>query len=210
MSYPEIWFPGRVEKSKSKHAAACVPSGRPGKKKCYHRPQVYTSSSMTDSQKNTLIDYIKQQWGLPPIQHFINAQFLFFVSEYPTTRTFDMSNCYQGIEDLIQTPQWKTNKATQEKYFKSGGVGIIENDGLIHGHNGSDFKYLCPECEWGETGTRKKSTKNHERCPKKAKRGNFAGVPCPYEGTLLIITDYILNRMTQDWIERVFKKTKNE
>jgi hypothetical protein len=171
---------------------------------------VYTDTGITDKQKNDLSIYIKRQWGVKTIKRPVNIQFLFYISEYPDTRKIDLSNAYQFIEDIIQEPQWKINRVTKEHYYTSGGAGIIQNDGLIHGHDGSDFRYLCPECEWGKTGTRKKHTKTQKRCPKRKKMGDFKAIPCPYEGTRLIITDYSLIRMAIEEATRIFKNAKSK
>ena len=156
------------------------------------RPMI--SDDIDNATKKAIITHMRHGWGKPTIKTPVNVAFRFFVPKYPELPGLagrDLSNSYQVYEDLMQADQWKTKKKGIDKGFKykaSEGAGIIENDSLIQGHDGSRFIFLCFKCQWGWRGTRRQFTQN------KIKMGCPGVKSCPGQRIEIEITDMILGR----------------
>lgn len=109
------------------------------------------------------------------IKTAVNAKFLFYVPKYPELPNpagRDMSNSFQLYEDLMQ-----------EDF-----AGIIENDSLIQGCDGSRFVFLCYSCKWGITGKRRSPIKDG------IKTGCPGAMKCPQRRVEIQLTDMVFGK----------------
>ena len=195
--YPTIIIPNLVISKKNSPNLHCLPTNmKPNyesRRHCHGTMRPMISDDISKAEKNTIITYMRRSWGMPTIMGPVNANFLFFIAKYPTLPMLagrDLSNSYQLYEDLMQADIYKVPKNGQfanMEVLASSGAGIIKNDSLIQGHEGSRFVYLCYDCTWGITGTRRSPIRN------KTKTGCPGVKSCPDQRIEITITDMVLN-----------------
>lgn len=192
--YPIITIPGAIISKKTTPSLHCLPTGQrrnpESKRHCKGTMRPMISDDIDIATKQTILLYMRRSWGLPTITGPVNAKFTFSVPTYPILPTLagrDLSNSYQLLEDLMQADQWKIHKRGQNrglKYLASAGAGIITNDSLIQGYEGSRFVYLCYICKWGITGKRRSVIKDRKKVG-----GCLGSTKCPQRQTTIEITD---------------------
>jgi hypothetical protein len=191
--YPLIVIPGRVLSKKNNPDLHCLPTGQKrnykSKRHCFGTMRPGISDGIDKATKDAILAYMRRCWGLQTITGPVNAQFHFFVAKYPELPGLagrDLSNSYELYQDLMQADQYKVPTRGQYKGLRclaSSGAGIIENDSLIQGHNGSRFIYLCRECDYGFTGERRSPVRN------KVKTGCPGSTKCPHRRIEIQLTD---------------------
>lgn len=195
-NYSTIIIPGTVISKKNSPNLHCLPTGQKRnpklKRDCGGTMRPMISDDIDRATKRAIITCMCRAWGKPTIKTPVNVAFRFFVAKYPELPSLagrDLSNSYQVYEDLMQADQWKVKKKGVDKglrYKATEGAGIIENDSLIQGHDGSRFIYLCFSCKWGWRGDR--------RSP--IRKGIKTGCPgvksCPERKIEIEITDMVL------------------
>ena len=109
---------------------------------------------------------LKQQWGSrPPIAYNVNMAAVFYGTWPDDKATPDLSNLYQGPEDALQH------------------AGILANDNLIKGHDGSRIVRLCAHCPLpgyyvrGKHAGERKAHCGHKKA-------------CPYQGAVIKLTPF--------------------
>ncbi len=156
MTYPKIIIPGAPITKKNRQSAHCTPTGLPpreeSKKDCQGTSRPGISDGIDKAEKDYIISFMLRSWGLPTIRTAVNCDIKFFVAKFPGFPGLagrDLSNCYQLYEDLLQADQWRNvnrGRYRGTKKLVSAGAGIIHNDSLIQGHNGSGFVFYCSQC----------------------------------------------------------------
>lgn len=165
MNYPIIIIPGAVISKKNNPNLHCLPTGQKRnsqlRRHCKGTMRPMISDDIDKATQKIIITQMRRGWGKPTITTPVNIAFRFHVAKYPEAPSLagrDLSNSYQLYEDLMQADQWKIkNKGIDKglRYKATEGAGIIENDSLIQGHDGSRFIYLCFSCKWGWRGDRR-------------------------------------------------------
>lgn len=196
MNYPIITIPGGVISKKNSPNLHCLSTGQKRnsklKRDCGGTMRPMISDDIDKATQKIIIKRMRRGWGEPTIITPVNIAFRFHVAKHPEAPSLagrDLSNSYQLYEDLLQADQWKVKNKGIDKGFKykaSEGAGIIENDSLIQGHNGSGFVYLCFSCQWGFKGERRQFTR------KKVKMGCPGVKSCPERKLTIEITDMVM------------------
>lgn len=197
-NYPIITIQGDVLSKKNKPNLHCLSTGMPpndkSKRHCQGTMRPMISDDISKSDKEFIAVHMRRSWAVATVKTPVNVAFRFFVPKFPELPNLagrDLSNSYQLYEDLMQADIWKVHKKGRykgDRCLYSAGAGIIENDGLIMGHVGSKFIFLCMICPWGITGTRS------SRIRKGIKTGCPGPTKCPDRKVEIEISDMVLNR----------------
>jgi hypothetical protein len=202
MIYSQIIIPGRILILKNSPVLHCKSGGR---KPCGKYPGIIPNDSIK-SEKEFIIMTMRRAWGRPPIQTPVNVAFRFYLPHFFPGQATDLSNSYQLYEDLLQEPVWKNSK-TKGFHCSKGGSGVITNDKLIHGHDGSGFYFLCDDCTQTKKGKRlcPMPPKVWDNKEKKMKQPQRATV-CPSQRIEIEITDLGRREIPQKKLTEIFGK----
>jgi hypothetical protein len=138
-----------------------------------------------------IIKILQRCWGEPTIETPIQIKFTFYVPSFPPYADVDHDNAKQLYLDLLQADKWKIRRmgpGRGQKYLSSEGAGIISDDRIVQGTDGTRFVFLCHTCEWGITGKRRQFVRNKE------KRGCPGPTKCPDRRVEIEISDMVLTR----------------